>query len=89
MAECEANEEALAHLIITLCHGLEGLLLLVDLLVLGHVGFTAEIIEVASICFRVQLGNKGRARLPEGRPVDFSKVMVVVDVLDIGEATAS
>lgn len=89
VAECEADEERLAHLLLAISHGLERLLLVVDFLVLGHIGFVGEVVEVAGVGLRVQLGDKGRTGLAQGGPVYFGKVVVVVDVLDVGEATAS
>lgn len=89
VAEREANKEALAHLLFTIRHTLEGLLLVVDLLVLGHVCLVAEVIKVAGVRLRVQLGDEGCAGLAQGLPLDFGEVLVVVDVLDVGEPTAA
>lgn len=65
VAEREADEEALAHLFLAIRHGLERLLLIMDLLVLGHVSLVAKVVKVASICLRVQLGHEWRSGLPQ------------------------
>ena len=51
MPKRKADEKTLAHLLLSLSHALECLLLVVHLLVLGHVGLVAEVIEVARIGF--------------------------------------
>lgn len=89
MAECESHKQSPVHLLIAVGHGLESLLLLVNFLVLGHVGLIGKVVEVAGVGLRVQLGNKGGASLAEGLPLDFGKVLVIIDVFDITEATAS
>lgn len=58
----------------------------VDLLVLGHVGFVAKVVKVPGIRLRVQLRDEGRPGLAQRSPVDFCEVLVVVDVLNIGKA---
>lgn len=88
VSEREANKEALAHLITTLRHGFQGLLLLVYLLVLGHVSLVTKIVKVSGICLRVQLGDKGRASLTEGLPVNFSEVLMGIDILNVREASS-
>lgn len=89
MAERETDEERLVHLIITISHRFQSLLLVMDFFVLGHVGLIREVVEVAGISLRVQLRNERRTGLAESGPVYFGEVVVVVDVLDVGEATAS
>lgn len=89
MAEGETDEERLAHLLFTVGHGLEGLLLVVDFLVLGHVGFIGEVVEVASVCLRIQFGDEGSTGLAESGPIYFGEVGVIVDVLDVRETAAS
>jgi hypothetical protein len=87
--ECEANEEALAHLVVTLGHGLESLLLVVNLLVLCHVGLVCEVIKVSGVRLRVQLWDKGCAGLAESVPVDFGKVVMSVNIVNIREPARS
>lgn len=86
VSEREPDKEALAHLIVTISHRLKSCLLVVDLLVLGHVGFVAEVVKVPGIRLRVQLRDEGRPGLAQASPVDFCEVLVVVDVLNIGKA---
>lgn len=45
----EADEQALAHGILPIGHALKRALLVVDLLVLGHVGLVAEVVKVACV----------------------------------------
>ena len=85
VAESEANEQALVHLVLALGHALERHLLLVHLLVLGHVLFVGEVVEVARVRLRVQLGNEGGLGLTENLPVDLGKVLVSADILDVAE----
>lgn len=87
MSERKADKKALAHWILTFSHSFQSLLLVVNLLVLGHVGFIGEVIEVTSISFRVQLGNKWRTGLSKDFPFNFGKVLVSIDILDIGESS--
>lgn len=86
MTESESDKETLAHWVIAVRHGLERRLFIVDLLVLGHVGLVAEVVEVAGVGLRVQLGDEGRTGGSEGLPVYLGEVLVVVDVLDVREA---
>lgn len=83
--EREADEEALAHLFLTLGHVLQRGLFVVHLLVLGHVGVVAEIVKVAGVCLRVQLRDKRCPRLPQCVPIHFGKVLVFVDILNVGK----
>lgn len=89
VAESKSNKERLGHVFFPIRHGLKGLLFLVDLLVLGHVSFVAEVIEVAGIRFRVQLGYERRLGLSQRLPVHFTKVLMFTYVLDVGEALGS
>lgn len=89
MTEREAHEERLAHLLLTISHRLERLLLVVDFFVLGHVRFVGEVVEVARVGLGVKLRDEGGAGLAEGRPIHFSEVGVRVDVLNVGEAAAA
>lgn len=86
MPECEADEEALAHFFFSFCHRFESLLLVMNLLVFSHVSFVAEIIKVPCVCLRVQLWYKRGPGLTQSRPVDLGKVLVIVNILDVGEA---
>lgn len=86
MTEGEAHKETLAHGVISIRHRLKGLLLLVNFLVLGHVGFVGEVVEVACVCFRVQLWYEGGFGFTEDGPVHLGKVGVLVDVLDVRKA---
>jgi hypothetical protein len=86
MTEREADKEALAHLFLTICHGLERLLLIVDFLVLGHVGLVTKVVKVASVCLRVQLRNEWRTSLAQRIPLHLGKVMMVIDILDVVKA---
>lgn len=65
VAEREADEKRLAHLLLAVSHGLERLLLVVDFLVLGHVSFVGEVVEVPGVGLRVQLGDEGGASLAQ------------------------
>lgn len=87
VSERESDKETLAHFIFTFGHCLERLLFLMDLLVLGHVSFIGEVVEVTSICLRVQLRNKRCASLAEGLPADLGKVLMGVDILNVREAS--
>ena len=89
VAEGETNEEAFAHLVLAVGHGLESLLLLMHLLVLGHVSLVAEIVKVTSIRLRVQLGDEGRLGLAQRRPVHLGEVLVLINVLDVREPTGA
>lgn len=82
MSERESNERALGHGILTVGHVLERRLLVVHFLVLGHVGLVVEVVEVAGVGLRIQLGDEGRTLLADRWPVDFGKVGVCVDSLD-------
>lgn len=86
MAEREADKEALAHLLLTISHTLERLLLIVDFFILGHVGLVAEVVKIAGVRLRVQLRDEGCSSLPQSVPLHLGEVLVVVDVLDVGEA---
>lgn len=87
MSERKADKKALAHWILTFGHSFQSLLLVVNLLVLGHISFIGEVIEVTSISFRVQLGNKWRTGLSKDFPFNFGKVLVSIDILNIGESS--
>lgn len=89
MAEGESDKEALAHFVIAIGHGFQGLLLLMHLLVLCHVCFVAEVVEITSISLRVQLGHEWGSGLPQCYPVNFGKILVAVNVLAIGEAAST
>lgn len=86
VAEGEADKETLAHLVFAVRHVFEGLLLVVHFLVLGHVGLVGEVVKVAGISLRVQLGDKWRSCLAQGIPFHLGKVVVFVDILNIREA---
>lgn len=86
MSKCEADEQALAHRIFSVGHVFQGLLLLVHLLVLGHVGFVAEVVKVASVSLGVEFGDEGSTLGAESGPVDFREVLMIVDFLDGREA---
>ena len=87
VTEREANKEALAHFVVTVGHVLKRLLLIVYLLVFCHVCLVIEVIEVASVGFRVEFGHKRSSRLSQSRPINLSKVLVVVNVVDVVEAS--
>lgn len=53
MAECKSDEETFAHLLFPIGHILESLLFIVDFLILGHISFVGEIVEVPGIGLRV------------------------------------
>lgn len=89
VSESKSNKERLGHIIIPVRHGLKGLLFFMDLLVLGHVSFVCEVIKVAGVCFRVQLGYERRLGLSQRDPIHFTKVLVLADILDVGEALGS
>lgn len=84
--EREADKETLAHLFLALGHAFQGLLLVVDLFILGHVGIVAKVVKVAGIRLRVQLWHEGRSGLAQRLPVNLGEVVVGEDVLDLAEA---
>lgn len=49
MPKCEADEEALAHLVLAFGHSLESLLLVVNFFVLCHISFIGKVVKVARI----------------------------------------
>jgi hypothetical protein len=85
VAEGEADKKTLAHFVFAIGHVLEGLLFIVDLLVLGHVCFVGEIVKVTCIRLRVELRNKRCLGLPQRVPVNFGKILMVLDILNVGE----
>jgi hypothetical protein len=54
----------------------------VHLLVLGHVSFIGEIVKVAGVCLRVELGDKGGSLSTQRGPIDLGKVLMRVDGLN-------
>lgn len=86
MPEGEADKETLAHLFLTLGHVLQGLLLVVDFFVLGHVGIVAKVVEIARIRLRVQLWHERRPGLAQRIPVNLGEIVVGVDILNFTEA---
>ena len=89
VSECEADKETLAHFFFAISHRLQRLLLFVDFFILGHVGLVAEVVEVACVCFRVQLRDEWRSALSQGVPLNFGKILMFVDILDVGESTTA
>lgn len=86
MPESEADKETLAHLFLALGHAFQGLLLVVDLLVLGHVGIVAKVVEIAGIRLRVQLWHERCPGLAQRLPVDLGEIVVGKNILDFTEA---
>ena len=82
MSKGEPNEETLAHRIFSVSHVLKCRLLVVDFLILSHIGFIAEVVEVASIGLGVKLWDERSALRADSVPVDLSEVLVGVDILD-------
>lgn len=89
VSERESHKETLVHLLLAFRHRLQRLLFLMHLLILGHVGLIAEVVKVARVGLRVQLGDKGSARLAEAGPVYLGKVVVREYVLNIGETAGA
>lgn len=58
MTKGEANEKALAHLFFPIGHALQGLLFVMDLFILRHVSFIAEVIKIPRVGFRVKFRDK-------------------------------
>lgn len=58
------------------------------LLVFGHVRLITEIIKVASIGLRVELWNEWGSLGAKRCPINFGKVLMRVDFLDVGESLA-
>jgi hypothetical protein len=52
------------------------------LLVLGHIRFVAEVIEIASIGLRVEFRDEWSSLRSESLPIDLGKVLMLIDVLD-------
>jgi hypothetical protein len=86
VSECESDEQALAHRVISVSHVFQGRLLLMHFLVLGHIGFVAEVIEVASIRLRVEFRNERSSLGSKSLPVNLGKILMLVDVPDRGKA---
>jgi hypothetical protein len=54
-----------------------------NLLVLGHISLVAEVIKVACVCLGVKLGHERCTLSSEGGPVNLSKVLMCVNILDV------
>ena len=83
VSEGESDEQALAHGIFPVSHTLKRSLLIMNLLVLGHIGFVAEVIKVASVRLRVELWHERRTLSSKRGPVNLSKVLMRVNFLDV------
>lgn len=86
MAEGESNEQALTHRVFSVCHVLQSFLLLMNLLVLGHISFVAEVIEISCISLGVEFRDERSTLGSKSVPVNFSEVLVLIDFLDRSEA---
>ena len=86
VSECEANEQALAHWIFSIGHLLQCSLFVMDLLVLGHICLIAEIVEITCIGLGVEFWDERSTLRSECVPINFSKVLIRVDILDVGES---
>ena len=56
-----------------------------NLLVLGHIRFIAEVVEVASVGLGVKFRNKRSSLRSKSLPINLSKILMLVDVLDKGK----
>jgi len=52
------------------------------LLVLGHIRFVAEVIEIASIGLRVEFRDEWSSLRSKSLPIDLGKILMLIDVLD-------
>jgi hypothetical protein len=85
MPECESNKQALAHRVLSISHILQSSLFFMHFLILSHISFITEVIEVASIRLRVKLWNERSALGAKSGPINLCKILMVVDVFDRGE----
>ena len=80
MAESETDKDALVHLLGSLGHLFERVLLIVHFLVLRHVCLVAEVVKVSSVGLGVEFRYEGRALIAEIGPVDFGEIRVCADL---------
>jgi hypothetical protein len=79
----ESNEQALAHRIFPVGHTLQRSLLVMNLLILSHISFVAEVIKVSSVRLRVELWHERRTLSSNCSPVNLSKVLMGINFLDV------
>jgi hypothetical protein len=81
VSEGKPYKQALAHGVLSIRHVFKRTLLIMHFLVLCHVSFITEVVEVASICLRVKFWNKWCSLGTQCTPVNFSKILMPVDRL--------
>lgn len=85
MSKRKSDEQALAHGVLSVGHVLQCRLLIMNLFVLSHIGFIAKVIKVASVRLRVELRNEGSTLSSEASPINLSKILMRINILDSRE----
>ena len=59
-----------------------------NLFIFCHIGFITEVIEVTSISLRVKLWDERCTLRAKRVPINFSKVLICINILDVREPLA-